>query len=379
MMSTLKHYYDEPYLKEYDFIIKDVLKNGIIPEATIAYPEGGGQKGDEGTIDGIPFYDTQKKEDDILLLMKDTSSFKVGDKAHLVLNWEKRYDYMRKHTAQHMLSGTFFTALCVGTLAIHLGEDLVTVETDKPELTGEEVRRVEDLVNKAVRENHEVTYLEMSHKEAEAMGLRRSIKVEGEVRLVKIEGVDLIACGGLHVSHTGEVGEIYFSGSESIRGHVRTMWRIGEQAVANRRACQACVNKLSAIFSSPLESLTEAAEHAVKENKELKAEMRVLEREVATLLIENRKDKIIVSPVPLTAFKECAGEDLFIIKKEEGRCYWLLLAPEEKFRALSSRYGEFKMKGGGRDGVYQGTYPPDKEEEILSFVRELLNGRGKEA
>ena len=137
-----QHYYDEPYLREYDSRVSEVTEKGLVLEATIAYAEGGGQPGDRGCINGVPFTNTIHEGEHILHLM-DASSFSKGDEVRIVLDWKHRYEYMQQHTAQHLLSGLMFSKFGIGTLAVHQGEDILTIETDRediPEETMEVIR-----------------------------------------------------------------------------------------------------------------------------------------------------------------------------------------------------------------------------------------------
>ena len=63
--------------------------------------------------------------------------------------------------------------------------------------------------------------------------MRRSIKVDDEtVKVVFISDLDAVACGGVHLSSTSEIKEICYRGKEQIRGHVRTIWSVGEKAMS---------------------------------------------------------------------------------------------------------------------------------------------------
>jgi alanyl-tRNA synthetase len=61
--------------------------------------------------------------------------------------------------------------------------------------------------------------------------MRRSIKVEGDgVRLVVVDDVDTVACGGLHVANTAEIELLHYYGQEKIRGHIRLIFTVGQVA-----------------------------------------------------------------------------------------------------------------------------------------------------
>ena len=208
-----KLYYQDPYLTKITCTVKAVSHTDKATEVrtdkTIFYPESGGQPGDRGTLGQYRVLDTRKADDgDSILILDPSSEVKEGDVLELVLDWDHRYKFMVIHAAQHMLSGLLFTMFGIGTVAVHQGEEYLTIETDKSAIDEKVIDELILAANEKIRENHSIIYHEMSHKDAEALGLRRSIKVEGDVRIVEIKDVDRIACGGIHASRTGELSAV---------------------------------------------------------------------------------------------------------------------------------------------------------------------------
>ena len=56
---TEKLYYDDPFLFEFNATVTEVTENGVVLDRTAFFPEGGGQAGDRGTINGIEVSDTK--------------------------------------------------------------------------------------------------------------------------------------------------------------------------------------------------------------------------------------------------------------------------------------------------------------------------------
>ncbi len=369
-----QHYYDEPYLREYRSTVTEIKEKGLILEATIAYAEGGGQPGDRGLINGIPFTDTQHDGDHILHMM-DTSSFKVGDEVLIQLDWKHRYDYMQQHTAQHLLSGLMFSNFSIGTLAVHQGEDILTIETDRGDIPEETLLMLEDEANRAINENHAVHYLELSHKEAEALGMRRSIKVEGDVRVVVIDGVDRIACGGLHTATTGEIGEISYAGCEAIRGHIRTIWRTAERAKRERRANAQTIRELSKQLSSPREKLTASVSALSEQISSLKGQLSKMERSIAEESLA-RGEKVFVSSVPLSSYQALeVDRDYAAIYRTGGKLNWILRTENpETFKRFRTSFAALGAKGGGRGPLYQGSGNPEKVDDLVKALGDAIDG-----
>lgn len=353
---TTQAYYDDSYRREYEAIVTAVLPEGLVLDSTIFYPEGGGQRGDRGLVDGHEVLDTKHIGQDIVHIMDDTSSFSVGQRVHLSLDWPARYRLMQAHTAQHMIAGLFYSMGGIGTVAIHLADDLLTVELECAQLPLDTIYSVEDRMNREILASRAVSACVVEHEEAEKLGLRRSIKVQGPVRLVTIEGVDIIACGGLHVARTDEIGTISYAGSEKLRGHVRTIWHYGENAVALRRSEHETLARAGQVLSCPPLDVADAALALQQQVKGLSGELRAKDEMIASLLLE-KGGGLIMSPVPTAAFQKlCREEGAFLVLHEEGgRTFWLLNGDEEQFRAFKEACASFGLKGGGRGRLYQGS------------------------
>lgn len=353
---TTQAYYDDPYRREDEAIVTAVLPEGLVLDSTIFYPEGGGQRGDRGLVDGHEVLDTKHIGQDIVHIMDDTSSFSVGQRVHLSLDWPARYRLMQAHTAQHMIAGLFHSMAGIGTVAIHLADDFLTVELDCAHLPLETIYSVEDRLNREILASRAVSARTVAHEEAERLGLRRSIKVQGPVRLVTIEGVDIIACGGLHVARTDEIGTISYAGSEKLRGHVRTIWHYGENAVALRRSEHETLARAGQVLSCPPLDVADAALALQQQVKGLSGELRAKDEMIASLLLE-KGGGLIMSPVPTAAFQKlCREEGAFLVLHEEGgRTFWLLNGDEEQFRAFKEACASCGLKGGGRGRLYQGS------------------------
>lgn len=371
---TVRRYYEEPYLKSLDADVLDVRQDGLVLERTIFYPEGGGQRGDRGMIDDVQVLDTRSVDDDIVHVVKDPAAFHAGQRVHLQLDWEARFRMMQAHTAQHMIAGTLHDAFSIGTVAIHLADDVVTVETDRSDIPLSTLHEVERLVNDAILADCGVTCIEMEHEEAERLPLRRSIKVSGPVRLVKIEGVDLIACGGVHVSSTGQIGLVTYAGCEAVRGHVRTIWHYGRSAWDHIHQDRLVLSRVSTMLSSPMGEADEALSRLLDEVKELKGEIRSRDAMIATMMLE-RPTRVFVSPVGLSAYQKLASPQrvFFTVYDRGDRLDWLLCAPQNVFERLEERFADFSMKGGGRAPLYQGS-AVCCIDDLMRFMEGLLDG-----
>ncbi len=389
-MASRPIYYEEPYRTTLVSRVAEVRSDGVVLEETICYPEGGGQGGDRGTIGGAPLLDTTKAKDGAILHHVEDAPFGEGDEVEILLDWDRRYHFMRLHTAQHMASGILHNEFSIPTVSVHLGERIMMIECGTEEVSRETAYRVEDEVNRRITENRAVDAVLFDRAGAEALGLRRSIKVGGDsIRLVTVEGVDTIACGGLHVAHTSEIGRFLYMGQERIRGHVRLIFTVGETAVEEIRKRSEAIDELTALFSAPVEELVETAAHALRTAQSERSQLAHTEARLASLLLAQLAgsgEEVLLWQVEETIgvkeIGQATGEhdDLLLcaVKAEEGRFIWLIAAKgrgAERFDFMKNRaalFEGFEAKGGGRPPLYQGS-GAGVAAEFLTRFRELVN------
>lgn len=416
MSVTEAVYYQQPYLQQLAVRIVAVEPCGqaslglsaVQLDRTICYPEGGGQPGDRGTLSSeagsCRIVDTRKGDDGTIVhIVEDPCPFAVGESVALSLDWGHRYEYMQQHTAQHLISGLFYTHFGIGTVSVHQGDEILTVETDRGDIPLDTLRDMEALVNQAIRSRAKISYEERSHADAEALGLRRSIKVEGDVRLVRIGDIDVIACGGIHVASTDEIGLVLFIGVEMIRGHVRTIWKTADRAVAEIHRNQEIVQELCAFFSSQPHELVEKARqlhqqaadaqwHRQKTASRLASMLLLSEREGARCIVKGTPVVVLdISCEPELSLKHFAEqmdsyEDIAVcvVQVVGGKLSWMIglkgvfaqTLPFDLFR--SKLLPMIGGKGGGRAPLWQGVGTDvSNPQEFLRMFRNLIEEQGR--
>ncbi len=362
-------YYENPYASTCESVVLTVKAADdctlVTVDASLFYPEGGGQHGDAGFLGPHRVLDTRKDKDGgSVLVLEKGAAINPGETLREEIDWKRRYVHMVYHTAQHLVSGLLYTHFGIGTTSVHLGDDYITIETDRPDVTSAVVRETERLANTAIRENHNVLYHEMSHEEAERLGLRRSIKVDGDVRIVEIEGLDRIACGGLHVKSTSEIGLLLYEKTEVLRGHARLYFRAGEEAVSFARRgldmFEAVKRTLQTSDEETLRKIESLKETATKEKKRALG----LSERVALLSVREKiknGSAVFSTDLPAASFTKIPEmyTDLGLLVYDGES--WLI--------ALKGLFGKIDFdtvkdelfscagaKGGGRNGFYRGSY-----------------------
>lgn len=398
-------YYRDPYattlMATVVAIRREKGKNYIQLDQTVFYPEGGGQPGDRGFIDQVKVIDTQLSANgEVLHQIEGEGNFVEGQEVTLTLDWDHRYDFMQQHSAQHLLSGTLYTLFNIGTVSVHLGNTEISIELDTDAISEEQIVATEEAVNRVIRQNVPISAQTVKQEEIPPLNLRRSVKVEGDVRLITIEGYDLIACGGLHVKESSELGYIYYLRSERIRGHLRTFWIAGKRATDAIRRNNAIVDRVGTLLSAPPQGIVEGIANLQKEVTQKQYEGQQHALKVASLLFDKLLGKgETLKGVPLVIFdasdweepylkqlpelflKETALALAYVAERPDGKVGWLLCLKgvEEEVELFKSLKEEalplIEGKGGGRPPMWQGI--GDKQGgkgEFLERVESLIRG-----
>ena len=204
-----KLYYEDSHLTAFSAKVTEVLENEkgfwVTLEETAFYPEGGGQPCDLGTLGIANVLDVQEREGAVWHLLDQPLS--VGQQAEGKIDWERRFDLMQQHTAEHIISGIANRLYGCHNVGFHMGADVITLDFDKL-LPEEALPKIEKLANEAVFANIPVQCSVPSEAELPTIPYRTKKALPWPVRLVEIPGYDTCACCGVHTKTTGELGLI---------------------------------------------------------------------------------------------------------------------------------------------------------------------------
>lgn len=387
-----KLYYTQPYLTRTTCTITSVTHAStatlVQTNPTIFYPEGGGQSGDRGTLGPFPVLDTRKQPDGTsLLILPPSTPINQAEVFDQTLDWSHRYKFMVMHTAQHLLSALLFTHFHIGTVSVHQGEQYLTIETDKAEIDPALIEQLIQLANTAITENHKVHYLEMSHEEALNLHMRRSIKVQGPVRIVQIDGIDRVACGGVHVASTLEIGLIYCLSQEQIRGHVRLYFCCGQDAVSNLLSEHKILHSLTSTLScSPSDlptkitslqtQLSQAKTIAAHSQRQL-AVYQITQLLTSDLCLIQTEADTDLQPYAQAANSFADLALLCLSPSTDGSITKWLIALKGKYSQINFNsqirplLQKINAKGGGKTPIFQGIASNPDPSELAHFIDAL--------
>ena len=203
------------YTKEIETEIIEINteNNTIELKDTIFYGKSGGQPGDIGEIlaDGqkIDVIETIKTGGDINNIVENINVLSINQKITARINWDKRYKYMRMHSALHLMCAS----IPLGVTGGQIGYEKSRLDFNDPEkkINKDELQKK---INELMKQDHEIIYeyidsniLESKPELVRTMSVKPP-KIEGKLRFVKIGNIDFQPCGGTHVKSTREIGEI---------------------------------------------------------------------------------------------------------------------------------------------------------------------------
>ena len=290
------------------------------------YPEGGGQVGDAGELDGpggkIIVHDTQRVMPDLIMHFGKVVQGKValGQPIDAYVDPVRREDTARNHTATHLLHAALREVLGAhvrqaGSLVApdRLRFDFSHVEP----VTPEEMRQIQFLVNEKIRHNATVMKSEDRYSNAIERGALAFFgdKYEDTVRLIEIANgatFSFEVCGGTHVARTGELGSVFVLGESSIGAGMRRIEATsgrGAERVVNERIY--ATNAVAAKLQTPIADIEGRIDGLLDELTQLRREKEALERKLsltsASDLLERRQEVGGVSV--LTAKVDAANVD----------------------------------------------------------------------
>jgi alanyl-tRNA synthetase len=199
---------------------------------------------------------------------------------HGVVDWTRRFDHMQQHTGQHVLSAAFDRLFGARTVSFHLGTDASTIDLSR-ELSAQELAQGETEANRIVWENHPVAIRYASAEDAAKLPLRKESAREGTLRLIDIDGFDLSACGGTHVSNTGAIGVIAIGGVERFKGGQRVEFFCGGRALKKFRSMRDALAGAIRVLSVLPDALPAAIEKLQAESRDRQKAIASLQQDLA--------------------------------------------------------------------------------------------------
>lgn len=227
-------YQADSYLREFQATVNQRVEGGVVLDRTAFYPGGGGQPNDTGVLlaGGAALTVTRvaRAQGEIVHYLQGQPPTE-GAAVVGRLDWERRHQLMRTHTALHILCGIIWRDYGAQVTGGDMQPLAARMDFELERMSADFAHEIEARVNAEVLAAREVRVRTLPREEAFQIHdlIRTKINLLPpqiqQVRVVEIVGLDLQADGGTHVANTREVGSIRVVGHES-KGRINKRLRI---------------------------------------------------------------------------------------------------------------------------------------------------------
>ena len=360
-------------------IDKEVI---IVLDRTPFYAESGGQIGDGGSIfvNGSEFAvtDCQKENDHHLHFGKVVfGEFNLGDSVSTSVDSQKRLAVSNNHSATHLLHAALRTVLGqhVTQRGSLVGRDRLRFDfSHNEQVSIEQIRDIEQIINEQVIANTEVETALMSMTEAKKSGAMALFgeKYGDEVRVVRIGGeFSVELCGGTHVSRTGQIGPVRIFSESSVASGVRRIEAItGLDALVYADQAESILERASSILKGSRSTILDKLNALLIENKRLQKDIDTLNVKVAKSSgadlfsnVKNVNGVAVISEIVQGADAKSLRVLADQVRSELVRGVFLLASIDGDRASLVA-------------GVTKDLTDSIKAEELMKFFADQVDGKG---
>ena len=319
-MTTTKLYQTDVYLRQWEAHITAINPSAdgyfeIQLDRTAFFPQGGGQGADHGTLYSascdlsFAVVDVQEIDGNIIHTVQlaaptvraadddaqpnpfglDTSDvIKAGCGVRCTLDWDRRFEHMQRHCAEHILSGVLYNMFGGSNHGFHMGHDYMTIDIslpDKSNITPQMARQAELAANRIIWDDLpvHVTYFD-TRQEADKMPLRKPLAFDEAISIVTIGSpadttpADCVACCGTHPSTTGQVGLIKIYKTEKYKDMTRIYCDGGKKALCDYDRKHDILTELSNRYSASIEEFPGKLHAQEEKNNAVRNELHELKK-----------------------------------------------------------------------------------------------------
>lgn len=236
MSDTELLFLDDAYLQSMEAVVLDRRDDAVVLDRTAFYYTSGGQANDTGFLnaDGVdlPVVGVRKEGPDVWHTV-DGMAPDVGSSVVGTIDFGRRHQLMRTHTALHILCGVIWNEWGVAVTGGNMEPLKARMDFEFDPLPEGFAERITSLVNAEIAADRpiEVSYLDRVDALQDADLIRTKVNLIPDfvtrIRVIDIVGLDKQADGGTHVNRTGEIGTFTVIKTESKgKGNKRIRWEL---------------------------------------------------------------------------------------------------------------------------------------------------------
>lgn len=388
---TEKLFWENAYETKFNSQVIAIKEEGIVLNKTLFYPESGNQVSDRGEliIRNLKFKVDMVSKDGEDIIHHISSDFKnkikIGDKVVGEIDWDYRYGIMKAHTSQHIFSAVIKRKFDIDTVRANLNFEDVFLQLSQ-KIDYKQLKEILIEVNKICSNNNlKVNASIITSKEAVRISekIRSAIPDESKIRLMEIEDLDLVCCGGTHIKNTTEIGKVYLY---DFKKGTEIKYFIGNKGLLMSSTNNIALINLANNLNSPLEKINSL----LNKRLELLNDMQEQQKELSSKLLE------LISKSPIRVINDTSlfyidfnidikllnkaldnfPQKSLIIVKFEGKKIRILSLSEEidSNKLLDKLIVKYGGKGGGNPKSSQG-FLENMPDDIISEIESLVFNR----
>lgn len=372
---TIKLYDIDPYQISFNANVISCVKcddkYDVVLDQTLFFPTEGGQNCDKGIINDIEVLDVQIHDN---VIHHYLSSFVEGRiEGHI--DFDYRYSNMQNHSGEHILSGIIHKIYGFNNVGFHLGDNEITTDYDGF-LSKDQLKDIENKVNQVIISNKIIKCYYPD--DIQQLEYRYKKELDGDIRIVEIEDVDICACCAPHVHTTSEIGLLKIVKAIKYKKGIRIYFLCGQRAIKDYQLKHNEVMTISNLLSSPPYFISQNVERVLDENSQLKQKIFTLKKQMIDNrcqslcqtdyhieFIENMEHNLL--QYYLNQLLEKSNKMAAIFVQSQNGYRFMIASKIDARIYLDCLKEKYIVKGGGKKEIVQGTISASKEE-ILSVL-----------
>ncbi|MEF8773712.1 MAG: alanine--tRNA ligase, partial [Halobacteriales archaeon] len=376
--ETERLYYEDQTGTQFEAVVLDVFERAevydVVLDQTMFYPEGGGQPADHGMLstDDASVAVTDVQIRDGVILHRTDDPVGKGELVRGQVDRQRRRRHMRHHTATHIVGHAARQVLGdhIRQAGAQKSETSARLDVRHYErISREEVEAIERVANEVVMDNAAVSQEWVDRHQAEAeYGFdiyQGGIPAGEQIRLIHAED-DTQACGGTHVSRTGDVGAIKVLSTERVQDGVeRLTFAAGDAAIEATQETENALHAAADVFDVDPQDVPGTAERFFEEWKERGKRIDDLKEDLAAARAAGDEGGETVE----------VGDATAVVRRID--------ADMDELRATANAIvdaGDIAVLGSGRDGAQFVVAVPDgvgvNAGAVVSELAERAGGGG---
>mgnify|MGYP000755076497 FL=1 len=315
------------------------------------------------------------------LLHYTDQPMEAGTEVQGRIDWARRFDLMQQHSGEHMVSGLIHEVYGYDNVGFHMGSDTITIDLNGP-LDEAQLAEIERKTNQKIWEDTQIKIIYPTAEELEKIDYRSKKELTGQVRIVEFPGVDICACCGTHVTHTGEIGMVKLLSVEKFREGVRIEMICGKRVLDYLNMVNDQNHQISVKLSAKMDKTAQAVERLQEENFRLKGQVGQLVDDMcrkeaeryagsgSVLIFMDGMDADSVRKLADAVTQTCQGCCAVFSGNADGSYKYAMGEKDGDLRQFTKEMNaKLNGRGGGKPFFVQGSVQAS-EKEIRNFFEQ---------